>query len=48
MSGHPARPHREDLNRQAHLGRIEKLVERVKALEAEVGALKEATGPLDP
>ncbi len=40
MSGHPARPHREDMNRQAQLGRIEKLVDRVEALEAEVRALK--------
>ncbi len=44
MSGHPARPHREDTKRLAHLGRIEKLLERVKALEAEVRALK---GPGD-
>jgi UDP-3-O-[3-hydroxymyristoyl] glucosamine N-acyltransferase len=44
MSGHPARPHREDTKRLAHLGRIEKLIERVKALEAEVRALK---GPGD-
>jgi UDP-3-O-[3-hydroxymyristoyl] glucosamine N-acyltransferase len=47
MSGHPARPHREDLNRQAHLGRIEKLVGRVKALEAEVQALKNSGDRLD-
>jgi len=40
MSGHPARPHREDTKRLAHLGRIERLVDRVKALEAEVRALK--------
>ena len=47
MSGHPARPHREDLARQAHLGRIEKLVERVKALEAKVEALEDSDDPLD-
>jgi UDP-3-O-[3-hydroxymyristoyl] glucosamine N-acyltransferase len=40
MSGHPGRPHREDLQRQAHLGRLPKLVERVKALEAEVERLR--------
>jgi len=40
ISGHPARPHREDLTRQAHVGRLEKLFERVKALEAAVEALQ--------
>ncbi|MDP2955108.1 MAG: UDP-3-O-(3-hydroxymyristoyl)glucosamine N-acyltransferase [Longimicrobiales bacterium] len=40
VSGHPARPHREDLSRQAHLGRLPRLLERVKALEAEVEALR--------
>jgi UDP-3-O-[3-hydroxymyristoyl] glucosamine N-acyltransferase len=44
VSGHPARPHREDLNRQAHVGRLPKLLERVKALEAEIEALKRETG----
>ena len=43
VSGHPARPHREDLSRQAHLGRLPRLMERVKALEAEVAALKNTT-----
>jgi len=47
MSGHPARPHREDTRRLAHLGRIEKLIDRVKALEAEVRALKGADDRLD-
>ncbi len=47
MSGHPARPHREDMNRQAHLGRIEKLFGRVKALEAEVEALQNSGDRLD-
>ncbi len=44
VSGHPARPHREDLSRQANLGRLPKLVERVKVLEAEIEALKRGLG----
>jgi UDP-3-O-[3-hydroxymyristoyl] glucosamine N-acyltransferase len=48
MSGHPARPHREDTKRLAHLGRIEKLMDRVKALEAEVRALRGPGDRLDP
>lgn len=36
VSGHPSRPHREELRRQAHLGRLPRLVERVTRLEAEV------------
>jgi UDP-3-O-[3-hydroxymyristoyl] glucosamine N-acyltransferase len=41
MSGHPARPHREDMQRQAAAGRLPKLLERLKALEAEVEALRD-------
>ncbi len=41
VSGHPARPHREELRRQAHLGRLPKLVARVEALEAELENLRE-------
>lgn len=33
VSGHPARPNREYLRKQAHVERLPKLVERVKALE---------------
>jgi UDP-3-O-[3-hydroxymyristoyl] glucosamine N-acyltransferase len=40
VSGHPARPHRDDLRRQAHVNRLPKLVERVEALEAEVRRLR--------
>lgn len=40
VSGHPARPHREDMRRHAHLGRMDKLLDRVKALEAELEAVK--------
>lgn len=36
VSGHPARPNREYLRKEAHLARLPKLVERVKALEAAV------------
>ena len=36
VSGNPARPHREELRRQAHLGRLERLVERVERIEAEL------------
>lgn len=39
LSGYPARPHREELNRQAHLARLPRLLDRVKALEARVEAL---------
>ncbi len=39
VSGYPARPHREDLRRQAHVGRLPRLVERVERLEAEVERL---------
>jgi UDP-3-O-[3-hydroxymyristoyl] glucosamine N-acyltransferase len=45
LSGHPARPHREDLRRQAHLGRLPKLLERVEALEREVERLHTAAPP---
>jgi UDP-3-O-[3-hydroxymyristoyl] glucosamine N-acyltransferase len=47
VSGHPARPHRDDLRRQAHVNRLPKLVERVEALEAEVRRLRgeEDTSP---
>lgn len=41
VSGHPARPHREELRRQAHLGRLPKLMARIEALEAEVRSLRE-------
>ena len=40
VSGHPARPHRDDLRRQAHVNRLPKLLERVEALEAEVRRLR--------
>ncbi len=42
VSGHPARPHREELHRQAHLGRLPRLMERVEALEAELESLRKA------
>jgi UDP-3-O-[3-hydroxymyristoyl] glucosamine N-acyltransferase len=45
MSGHPARPHREDLRRQANLSRLPKLMERVKALEAELDVLRAGLDP---
>ena len=41
MSGHPARPHREDMQRQAAASRVPKLMERLRALEAEVKALRD-------
>ncbi len=40
MSGHPSRPHREQLRRQAQLGRLSKLVDRVAALEGTVERLE--------
>jgi UDP-3-O-[3-hydroxymyristoyl] glucosamine N-acyltransferase len=36
VSGSPARPHREELRRQASLGRLAQLTERVERLEAEI------------
>jgi len=44
LSGYPARPHREELARQAHLSRLSRLLERVSALEARVEALGSAAG----
>jgi UDP-3-O-[3-hydroxymyristoyl] glucosamine N-acyltransferase len=37
VSGYPARPHREELRRQAQLGRVSKLGERVRRLEEVLG-----------
>ncbi|MDA0330128.1 MAG: UDP-3-O-(3-hydroxymyristoyl)glucosamine N-acyltransferase [Gemmatimonadetes bacterium] len=39
VSGHPARPHREDLRRQARLGRLSHLKRRVERLEEEMRRL---------
>lgn len=36
VSGRPSRPHREDLRRQAQLGRLPRLVARVERIEAEM------------
>lgn len=44
VSGQPARPHREELRQSAQLRRIDKLVERVAALEAELAALRDGGG----
>ena len=41
VSGHPARPHREELRSRAHLARLPRLSERVKALERTVAELRE-------
>lgn len=38
ISGHPARPNRENLRKQAYLERLPKLVKRVEALEAALEA----------
>ena len=45
VSGHPARPHREQMKKQAHLGRIPKLVKRVERLEAVVSELSDEAQP---
>lgn len=37
VSGSPSRPHREQLRRQAHVGRLERLVGRVEELERRMG-----------
>jgi UDP-3-O-[3-hydroxymyristoyl] glucosamine N-acyltransferase len=44
VSGDPARPHREDLQRQANVGRIPRLMKRLEALEARIEALDIAAG----
>ncbi len=41
LSGFPARPHKEELVRQANLGRIDKLADRIKELEKEIESLKQ-------
>jgi UDP-3-O-[3-hydroxymyristoyl] glucosamine N-acyltransferase len=40
VSGYPARPHREQLRREAMVNRLPKLVKRVAELEAEVERLR--------
>ena len=44
VSGNPSRPNREYLRRQAHLGRLPKLVERVRELEERLEALEAREG----
>lgn len=41
LSGFPARPHKEELIRQANVGRIEKLADKIKELEKEIANLKQ-------
>lgn len=48
VSGHPARPHREELRKQAHVARLPKLLERIEALEEEVARLRAAGGAAEP
>lgn len=47
VSGYPARPHREDLRRLAHLGRLPKLLERIEKLELEIARIAEAVRASD-
>lgn len=42
VSGHPARPNREYLRKQAHVSRLPRLVARVEELEARLAALEGA------
>lgn len=44
VSGHPARPNREYLRKQAHLARLPRLVERVQELEERLARLEKAGG----
>lgn len=44
MAGHPARPNREYLRKQAHLSRLPRLAEQVKELEARLARLEERDG----
>ena len=41
LSGFPARPHKEELVRQANLGKIDKLADKIKELEKEIESLKQ-------
>lgn len=41
LSGFPARPHKEELIRQANVGKIEKLADKIKELEKEIENLKQ-------
>ena len=41
FSGHPARPHKETLQKQANLSRLPRMQARIKALEATVAELRE-------
>ena len=47
VSGNPARPHREQLRHEANAARLDLLLDRVKALETQLAALKQkgATAP---
>ena len=44
MSGHPARPHREQMKKQARLARLPRLVKRVEQLESAVEQLSGGGG----
>jgi UDP-3-O-[3-hydroxymyristoyl] glucosamine N-acyltransferase len=46
-SGHPARPNREYLRKQAHLSRLPRLVARLEELEERLARLEEGEGPGD-
>ena len=41
VSGHPARPHREELRGLAHQARLPRLVERIRELERTTAELRE-------
>ena len=40
VSGYPARPHREDLRRQAAMERVEEALEQLKSLQVRIEALE--------
>ncbi len=44
-AGYPAQPFRDEMKMNAHLRRLPKLIERVKALEATLGASKDGAAP---
>lgn len=48
VSGHPSRPHREELRKQAQVARLPKLLQRIEALEEEVARLRAAGGAANP
>ena len=48
VSGHPAREHREQLKKQANLGRLSALIQRVRKLEQKCASFLADEVDLEP